>query len=60
VLSYFNLGRAHTHKGMHREAISELRRAHQLSGESPAMTMQLGYAYAMARNNLKRGRCSPR
>ncbi len=48
VVSYFNLGRAHSHMGMHRDAIAELRRAHQLSNESPAMTMQLGYAYARA------------
>ena len=32
----------------HREAIAELKKARELSGESPAMTMQLGYAYAMA------------
>jgi TolB-like protein/Tfp pilus assembly protein PilF len=48
VLAYFSLGRAYTHKKMHRQAIAELKKAHQLSGESPAMTMQLGYAYAMA------------
>jgi hypothetical protein len=34
---------------MHREAIADLKMARELSGESPAMTMQLGYAYAMAR-----------
>jgi tetratricopeptide (TPR) repeat protein len=48
VLTYFNLGRAYTQMTMHRQAISELTKAHELSGESPAMTMQLGYAYAMA------------
>ena len=32
----------------HREAIAELKKARELSGDSPAMTMQLGYAYAMA------------
>jgi adenylate cyclase len=48
VLAYFSLGRAYTHKQMHRQAIAEIKKAHQLSGESPAMTMQLGYAYAMA------------
>src|SRR6266404_4872179 len=32
----------------HREAIAELKKACELSGDSPAMTMQLGYAYAMA------------
>jgi tetratricopeptide (TPR) repeat protein len=48
VLAYFSLGRAYTHKKMHRQAIAELKKAHQLSGGSPAMTMQLGYAYAMA------------
>jgi TolB-like protein/Tfp pilus assembly protein PilF len=48
VLTYFNLGRAYTQMKMHRQAISELTKAHELSGESPAMTMQLGYAYAMA------------
>ncbi|HLX36278.1 MAG TPA: hypothetical protein VKR29_00705, partial [Candidatus Binataceae bacterium] len=48
VVAYFNLGRAYTHKKMHRQAIAELKKAHQLSGGSPAMTMQLGYAYAMA------------
>jgi TolB-like protein len=48
VLAYFNLGRAYSQTGMHREAIAELKQARELSGESPAMTMQLGYAYAMA------------
>ena len=48
VLAYFNLGRAYSHQKMHRQAIAELKKAHQLSGGSPAMTMQLGYAYAMA------------
>jgi tetratricopeptide (TPR) repeat protein len=48
VLAYFNLGRAYSQKGMHREAIRDLKVARELSGESPAMTMQLGYAYAMA------------
>ena len=48
VLAYFSLGRACTHKKMHRQAIAELKKAHQLSGEAPAMTMQLGYAFAMA------------
>ncbi|MFZ0659020.1 MAG: hypothetical protein WAM05_09895 [Candidatus Binataceae bacterium] len=48
VLAYFNLGRAYTQKRQHREAIAELKHAYELSGESPAMTMQLGYAYAMA------------
>ena len=48
VLAYFSLGRAYTHKKMHRQAIAELKKAHQLSGGSPALTMQLGYAYAMA------------
>jgi Flp pilus assembly protein TadD len=33
---------------MHRQAIADLKKACELSGESPAMTMQLGYAYAMA------------
>lgn len=32
----------------HREAVAELKKARDLSGDSPAMTMQLGYAYAMA------------
>ena len=49
VLIYFNLGRAYTQMGLHREAIAELKKARELSGESPAMTMQLGYAYAMAK-----------
>ena len=48
VLVYFNLGRAYTQMKRHREAIAELKKARELSGESPAMTMQLGYAYAMA------------
>jgi tetratricopeptide (TPR) repeat protein len=48
VLTYFNLGRAHTQMKMHRQAIAELKRACELSEESPAMMMQLGYAYAMA------------
>lgn len=48
VLAYFNLGRAYSQKGMHRQAIADLKKACELSGESPAMTMQLGYAYAMA------------
>lgn len=48
VLAYFNLGRAYSHSKMHRQAIADLRKARALSGESPAMTMQLGYAYAMA------------
>ena len=48
MLAYFNLGRAYSQKKMHRQAVTELRRARELSGESPAMTMQLGYAYAVA------------
>lgn len=48
VLAYFSLGRAYTQKKMHRQAIAVLRKAHQLSGGTPAITMQLGYAYAMA------------
>lgn len=48
VLAYFNLGRAYSQSKMHRQAIAELLKARELSGESPAMTMQLGYAYAMA------------
>ena len=48
VTVYFNLGRAYTQMKRHREAIAELKKARDLSGESPAMTMQLGYAYAMA------------
>src|SRR5260221_8050601 len=48
VLIYFNLGSAYTQMGLHREAIVELKRARELSGESPAMIMQLGYASAMA------------
>src|SRR5262249_43856876 len=48
VLPYFNLGRAFTQKKMHRRAIAELKKAYELSGESPSMAMQLGYAYAMA------------
>ena len=48
VLAYFNLGRAYSQKKMHKKAIAELKKAWELSQESPPMTMQLGYAYAMA------------
>jgi hypothetical protein len=41
VLAYLNLGRAYSQKGMHRQAIAELRKARELSDSSPAMTMQL-------------------
>jgi tetratricopeptide (TPR) repeat protein len=54
VISYFNLGRAYSQLGMHREAIGELRRAHQLSAECPAMTMQLGCALARAEKRPRR------
>ena len=48
VVAYFNLGRAYSQKKMHREAIAEVKKARELSNDSPAMTMQLGYAYAAA------------
>jgi TolB-like protein/Tfp pilus assembly protein PilF len=56
VLAYFNLGRAHSMMRQHREAIAELKWAFELSGESPAIAMQLGYAYAVAgkRSEAKR------
>jgi tetratricopeptide (TPR) repeat protein len=33
---------------MHREAVAELRHANELSNSSPAIMMQLGFAYAIA------------
>ena len=47
VLAIYNLGRAYSQKGRHREAIAELKRASELSNY-PAIMMQLGFAYALA------------
>ena len=47
-LAYFYMGRALLQKGMHREAIAELQKARELSGEDPETIAELGYAYAVA------------
>ncbi|MGH7865450.1 MAG: tetratricopeptide repeat protein [Candidatus Binataceae bacterium] len=48
ILAYFNVGRACVQKRAYAKAIAELKKARDLSGESSAMTMALGYAYAAA------------
>jgi tetratricopeptide (TPR) repeat protein len=48
VLAYLNLGRAYSQKRMHRQAIAELKKAHELSPDSAAIKMALGHAYGVA------------
>jgi TolB-like protein/Tfp pilus assembly protein PilF len=48
VLAYMNLGRAYSQKRMHRNAIAELKKAHELSPDSAAIKMALGHAYGVA------------
>jgi tetratricopeptide (TPR) repeat protein len=60
VLTYFNLGRAFTQIGNHRQAIAVLKKACELSGDSPAMIMQLGYALRWRVRRRRPGRCSRR
>src|SRR2546423_8556723 len=47
-LAHFYLGRALVQKGMYREAIAEIQKARELSGEDPETIAELGYAYALA------------
>jgi tetratricopeptide (TPR) repeat protein len=47
-LSHINLGRAYTQKGLHAEAINELRKASQISPGNTEVLSFLGFAYAAA------------
>ncbi|HEX6183607.1 MAG TPA: BTAD domain-containing putative transcriptional regulator [Pyrinomonadaceae bacterium] len=47
-LSHINLGRSYTQKGMHAEAVKELRKARELSAGNTEVLSFLGFAYAAA------------
>ena len=47
-LSHINLGRSYTQLGIHQDAISELRKAGELSGGNTEALSFLGFAYAVA------------